>query len=117
MDFQGVALQRIVEAVNFDRLGDHQVKYDDTPIELHAADIMDFLKREAPEPMADDRGGLEFGRIFAGRNKSEMIGLFLALLDLVRRQQVGVRQDAREGKIYVGTRESETTEHSIPETP
>jgi len=40
------AFSQIVAAVNFDRLGDHTVTYDDTPIELHAEDILDRLRRE-----------------------------------------------------------------------
>jgi len=108
------AFQRIAESVNFDRLGDHQVKYDDTPIEIHAADIVDFITREAPELMHEDRGGLEFSRIFAGRSRGEMVGLFIALLDLVRRQQVKVRQDPRDSKIYVGIRPLEDAANATP---
>ena len=32
--------------VNFDRLGEHTVTYDDTPIELHAEDLLDRLKHD-----------------------------------------------------------------------
>lgn len=100
------AFQRIAESVNFDRLGDHQVKYDDTPIEIHAADIVDLISRESAEPMHPDRGGMEFAKVFEGRTRGEMVGLFVALLDLVRRQRVAVRQDLRDAKIYVGLREA-----------
>ncbi|MCG8409547.1 MAG: segregation/condensation protein A [Phycisphaerales bacterium] len=63
----------------------HDVVFDDTPISLHAADILDRLDREG--------GSLMFADIFVGRNKVEMIGLFLALLELMRQRRVRVTQE------------------------
>lgn len=63
-----------------------EVVYDDTPLALHAADIVDFLQREG--------GSTHFEHIFAGRNKGEVIGLFLALLELVRAKRVRAEQGA-----------------------
>jgi segregation and condensation protein A len=104
------AFQRIVAAVNFDRLGDHTVIVDDTPIELHAQDILDRLRRVRDEigalshPSEKSRenadhggalgGGLALQSIFAGRRRGEMLGLFLATLELVRRREVSLRQDS-----------------------
>ncbi len=65
----------------------HEVMYDDTPIALHADDILDRLSRE---------GTLLFERTFEGRQKSEVIGLFLALLELIRSKRI--RVDQREGE-------------------
>lgn len=79
---------RIVETVSFDRLGDHTVVADDTPIELHAADVLDRLRRDDPR-----REGIELVSLFAGRTRVQMIGLFLAVLELVRRREVAVAQD------------------------
>jgi segregation and condensation protein A len=62
----------------------HDVVFDDTPIALHATDILDRLQTES-EDMA-------FEEIFAGRSKVEMIGLFLALLELMRQRRVRIRQ-------------------------
>ena len=62
----------------------HDVLFDDTPIALHAADILDRLQREG--------GELDFVQIFLGRTKVEMIGLFLALLELMRQQRVRITQ-------------------------
>lgn len=63
----------------------HAVTYDDTPISLHAADIRDRLQRE---------GALTLRQVFAGRqNRAEMIGLFLATLELVRDRVVRVTQE------------------------
>ena len=62
----------------------HEVTYDDTPIDLHAADIEDRLKRE---PRLTLRA-LILGR----KSKSEMIGVFLALLELIREKKILVQQ-------------------------
>ncbi len=78
------AFGNILESVG--HLGDHEVTYDDTPISLHAEDIHDRLKRDAPPE------GLSLAEIFEGRKgKSEMIGLFLATLELVRQHLVTVQ--------------------------
>jgi segregation and condensation protein A len=71
----------------------HDVVYDDTPLSLHATDIQDRLIREG--------GKLTFAAIFEGRNKSEMIGLFLALLELVRQKRVSAAQDIGFGAIAI----------------
>ena len=72
---------------------EHQVIYDDTPVELHAADIMDRLARE---------GAMTFSRIFEGRtNRGEIVGLFLALLELVRQKKILAVQDTIFGEISI----------------
>lgn len=63
----------------------HDVVFDDTPISLHAADLVDRIDREG--------GRMHFTQIFAGRNRGEMVGLFLALLELMRQTRVRVVQD------------------------
>ncbi len=72
----------------------HEVLYDDTPIALHAADILDRLTRDAPTR------GMDLHAIFHGRSRSEAIGLFLAMLELVRRRQVRATQDDS-GRIHL----------------
>ncbi|NLX14668.1 MAG: segregation/condensation protein A [Phycisphaerales bacterium] len=62
----------------------HDVIYDDTPITLHAADILDRMEREGP--------AISFATIFQGRTRGEMVGLFLALLELIRQKRVRVDQ-------------------------
>lgn len=58
---------------------------DDTPLELYATDIMDMLTRE---------GAMAFEKIFEARqSRPELIGLFLALLELVRQKRVLAVQD------------------------
>lgn len=71
----------------------HDVVFDDTPIALHATDILDRLEREG--------GELGFENIFLGRSRSEMIGLFLALLELMRQQRVRIAQETVFGPIRV----------------
>jgi len=101
------AFRKISETVNFDRLGDHQVTYDDTPIELHAEDIVSRIKAElsTPSPGSISPGGIALQAMFAGRSRSEMVGLFLALLELVRSRRVRVAQDKVEGSIVVMLRD------------
>ena len=75
----------------------HRVQVDDTPIALHEEDILDSIGRAG--------GAQPFEEIFAGRGRGEMIGLFLALLELVRRQQVRVSQDCPFGRILIHLRD------------
>ena len=80
------AFGRILETVG--HLGDHAVTYDDTPISMHAEDIHDRLRVDGPVE------GLTLRDIFVGRKtRSEMIGLFLATLELVRQRLVKVLQE------------------------
>ncbi len=99
------AFKKIVDTVNFDKLGEHQVTFDDTPIELHAADIVTRLsERAAGTGTGAKDGEMELREFFTSRTRGEMVGLFLALLELVRNGKVAVRQEKSEGKdaaIYV----------------
>jgi segregation and condensation protein A len=79
------AFERLSAAVDFTRLGEHQVTWDDTPIGLHQEDLVDRLGR-APERR------MTLQSVFAGRSRMDRIGLFLALLELAREQRVRVRQ-------------------------
>lgn len=86
------AFARIVRSVDLTRIGAHEVVSDDTPIELHAEDLMDLVRRRADEsgpPMT-------LHEVLIGRTRAEMVGLFLALLDLIRQQRVRVLQEAEE---------------------
>ena len=65
----------------------HEVTYDDTPIDLHAADIEDRLHRERSHR-------LTLRQLVEGRkSRSEMIGVFLALLELIREKKILVTQN------------------------
>ncbi|HVU63395.1 MAG TPA: segregation/condensation protein A [Phycisphaerales bacterium] len=87
------AFGRIIETVDLTRVGEHRVVMDDTPVELHAEDIVDRLRRHAEESLvAGGTEEMDFARIFERRSRSEMIGLFLAVLELVKQQRIRVRQ-------------------------
>ena len=71
----------------------HEVVYDETPIDLHAADIEDRLKREKT---------ITLRALLTGRkSKSEMIGVFLALLELVREKRVVVSQEEATDELQI----------------
>jgi segregation and condensation protein A len=71
----------------------HEVVYDDTPISLHQADILDRLTREPTS-------SLTLQELFVGRTrKSEMIGLFLATLELIRQKKITIEQTETLGEV------------------
>jgi segregation and condensation protein A len=78
------AFDRLMKEVGTRKPRFHEVTYDDTPIDLHAADIEDRLTRE---------GRLSLRQLVVGRkSRSEMIGVFLALLELIREKKILVAQ-------------------------
>lgn len=82
------------------------VTYDDTPLSLHADDIADRLERDGP---------MTLQKIFEGRTgRGEMVGLFLAVLELVRTYRVRVMQDPAGGEIRLESRPE--SEHLDPAT-
>lgn len=115
------AFSRIIETVDMTRVGAHRVVMDDTPVELHAEDLLDRLSRRLSEPMLPTHeytiglsaGEMDFREVFQGRTRSEAIGLFLAVLELVKQQRVGLRQDAG-GRIVLGLRAPEEPGASEP---
>ena len=88
------AYQRIISSIDFSKLGEHKVEMDDTPIALHQEDLLDRLSR-APEQR------IALHEAFEGRTRSQMIGLFLATLELVRMRRVLVKQDQIHGEIVL----------------
>lgn len=71
----------------------HEVTYDDTPIDLHAADIADRVGRERK---------ISFRQLLAGREtRSEMIGVFLALLELIRQKRVVISPAEGENDVEI----------------
>ncbi len=89
------AFSRLLEQIGR-QPAQHEVIYDDTPVELHAADIVDRLQRD---------GAMSFRDLFKGRtNRGEIIGLFLALLELTRQKRLLVNQDANFGDVWLHLR-------------
>jgi segregation and condensation protein A len=80
------AFARLMREVTVRTPREHEIIYDDTPIDLHAADIMDRLGRDGRMTLR----ALILGR----RSRSEMIGIFLALLELIRQKKILVAQAA-----------------------
>ena len=78
--------ERIISAIDLTRLGEHKVAYDDTPITLHQTDLIDRLKRTPGRKFT-------LRSIFEGRSRGEMIGLFLATLELARQRSILISQD------------------------
>jgi segregation and condensation protein A len=90
LDMEEVQIWDLLEAFNrlMQEVGNrktvHEVIYDDTPIDLHAADIEDRLMRD---------GKLTLRQLILERKtKSEMIGVFLAILELTRQKKILVTQ-------------------------
>ncbi len=89
------AFDRLMKEVGVRKPKYHEVTYDDTPIDLHAADIEDRLKRD---------GKLTLRTLIAGRtSRSEMIGVFLALLELIREKKILVNQPDALGELEIET--------------
>jgi segregation and condensation protein A len=110
LDIEDLDLFRLIDAFNaiMASVGHsaygHEVVYDDTPISLHQADIIDRLTRDAAAS-AGGRG-VTLRELFEGRtNKSEMIGLFLATLELIRQKKIAVEQTETLGDIRIVLRE------------
>ncbi len=78
------------------------IVYDETPIHV-------FMERVHRQVL--DEGQVRFGDFFeAGMHKSTLIGIFLAILELVRHYRLGVRQDDLFGEISL----SPLTEQTEP---
>ena len=89
------AFDRLMKEVGSRKPKYHEVTYDDTPIDLHAADIEDRLKRD---------GKLTLRSLVVGRkSRSEMIGVFLALLELIREKKILVTQVDAMGEVEIET--------------
>lgn len=73
--------------------GVQSIRDDDTPIELHVAEIVAILEREGPTT---------FEALFDGRaDRMHVVGRFLALLELIRKQRIRAQQETAFGTIYL----------------
>jgi len=110
LDLEDVSLWDLVEAFSrmMDQVGirrsEHEVVADDTPIELHAADLADRLEREGP---------MTLQQVFEGRRRGEMVGLFLAMLELVRQRRLHVRQPDPSASIELSLRDADEAEAEL----
>ena len=82
-----------------------KIVYDDTPIHVYMAQINQQLV---------DQGRLRFRELFRpGMHKSALIGMFLAVLELVRHHQVRTDQSQLFGEIWVLPGPSANTEVDV----
>ena len=78
---------------------------DDTPIDLHQVDILHRLQTE---------GAMTFARIFEGKkNCLAFIGLFLALLELIREKLVWAEQEKDKGSLFLKSLTEEPAEQAV----
>jgi len=85
-------------------IGDVSHIKDDTPIDLYQIEILHRLQTEGP---------MTFERIFEARlNRVVMIGLFLALLELIREKLVWAKQSAS-SSIYLRSLTEEPAEQAV----
>ncbi len=81
------------------------IVYDDTPIHLHMQRIFDELR---------SKGRLSFTHLFQpGQHKSSLIGIFLAILELVRNHGVITDQNQLFGEIWIVPGRTETDPATI----
>jgi len=78
---------------------------DDTPIDLYQIEILHRLQSEGP---------MSFERIFEDKtNRFAMIGLFLALLELIRDGLIWVEQAESTGAIFLRSLTDEPAEQAV----
>lgn len=87
------AFKVIVESVNFDRLGEHEVMSDDTPIEVYASDIVEILNKSLSSEL---KKPTTLRDLILNKPRQQMVGTFLALLVLVRDQRVLINMEDSE---------------------
>jgi hypothetical protein len=79
--------------------------HDDTPIDLYQIEVLHRLQTEGP---------LTFERIFDARpNRLVMVGLFLALLELIRDKLVWAEQGENTSQIYLRSLTDEPPEQAV----
>jgi segregation and condensation protein A len=77
--------ERIIAAIDFSRLGDHHVEMDETPAAVYQENLLQRL-REAG-------GRLALQEAFQDHDRLQRLGLFLAMLELVRLRRIIVKQE------------------------
>ena len=80
---------------------------DDTPVDLYQIEVLHRLQTEGP---------MTFERLFdAGSNRVVMVGLFLALLELIREKLVWAEQPGSSGEIYIRPLTEKNAEEAVRE--
>ncbi|MHC4500895.1 MAG: segregation/condensation protein A, partial [Planctomycetota bacterium] len=110
IDIEQVSIWDLLEA--FDAIikatapiGDISHIKDDTPIDLYQIEILHRLQTEGP---------MRFERLFeSGTNRVVMVGLFLALLELVRERLVWAKQPKPRDSVYLKALTDEPAEEAV----
>lgn len=85
----------------------HNVRYDETPIEVLADEIIEIIVQEGPT---------RFSALFAGpMPRPLVIGRFLALLELTRQRRIRFEQPALFEEIYIFLQQQAAPEDEAPE--
>ncbi len=83
----------------------HEVIEDDTPIDIYETEILDRAQQET---------SLTFQSVFQRcRHRLEMVGLFLALLELIRMKLVRIEQEKPFSQIYIYPMTAEPAELAV----
>ncbi len=80
--------EHIMASIDFRRFGDHLVEIDHTPIAVHQEDLLERLKQSPGGQL------LLVVEIFEGHDRGQRLGLFLAMLELVRLLNICFGQEA-----------------------
>ncbi len=101
------AFRQIIASVDFNRIGKHEVISDDTPLEIHVENIIEHLQAKIESGAV---GSSSLRSLIVGKTRAEMVGMFLAILVLVRDQRVGVRMNEGEVEMELRTDVEQPTE-------
>jgi len=86
----------------------HEIIHDETPIDIYETYILERAQKENP---------LKFEAVFRGqKNRGEMIGLFLALLELMRQKLIRLEQEKTFGTFYIFPLTEETAQRAVAHT-
>lgn len=101
------AFRQIVASVDFARIGEHEVISDDTPLEVYVEDIVEHLQAKTSDGQS---GSSSLRSLLVGKTRAEMVGMFLAILVLVRDQRIGVTMNEGEVEMELRTDVEQPTE-------
>jgi len=110
VDIEQVSVWDLLEAFDLvckaiGDVGDISRIKDDTPIDLYQIEILHRLQTEGP---------MTFERIFESKtNRVVMIGLFLAMLELIREKLIWAEQQSSGSAIYVRSLTDEPAEQAV----
>ena len=96
------AYEYIASSIDFTRLGEHHISFDDIPIEVYQEDLLNQLGRATNQKLA-------LQKTFEGLTITERVSMFLATLELVRLRRISVQQDDHQGSIIIVLMEEELT--------